>query len=126
LIAYLDTQVAFWLASGKPRRLTTDARRVIAKASLLLSPVVLLELEMLYEIRRSALSSQDIEAKLKSEVGLGICTLPFGDVIGSAMGEGWTRDPLDRLIVANAKAAGLAPLVTADENIRKNYIRAVW
>ena len=81
---------------------------------------------MLYEIRRSALSSQDIEAKLKSEVGLGVCTLPFGDVIGSAMGEGWTRDPFDRLIVANAKAAGLAPLVTADENIRKNYIRAVW
>ncbi len=39
--------------------------------------------------------------------------------------EGWTRDPFDRLIVANAKAAN-ASLVTKDERILKNYSRAVW
>ena len=126
MIAYLDTQVAVWLASGKQKRLSTDARRVVAKASLLLSPVVLLELEMLYEMRRSTISSQSMEAKLAGETGLRICDLPFIEVARAAIGEAWTRDPFDRLIVANAKAAGLAFLVTADENIRQHYPRAVW
>jgi PIN domain nuclease of toxin-antitoxin system len=39
--------------------------------------------------------------------------------------EKWTCDPFDRLIVANAKAAG-APLVTKDEGIRRHYRRAIW
>lgn len=42
-----------------------------------------------------------------------------------ALKESWTRDPFDRLIVANAKAAG-APLITKDERIRKHYRRAIW
>lgn len=37
----------------------------------------------------------------------------------------WTRDPFDRLIVANALADG-ADLVTADERIRQHTDIAVW
>jgi PIN domain nuclease of toxin-antitoxin system len=37
----------------------------------------------------------------------------------------WTRDPFDRLIVANAMADG-APLITADETILANFRDAVW
>jgi PIN domain nuclease of toxin-antitoxin system len=40
--------------------------------------------------------------------------------------EKWTRDPFDRLIVANAKANGFAWLISADEHIRNHYPRAVW
>ena len=53
------------------------------------------------------------------------CSMPFRDVAMEALQEKWTRDPFDRLIVANAKAAG-APLVTKDEHIRKHYRRAIW
>ncbi len=126
MIAYLDTQVAVWLALGNQKRLSKDARRLISRASLMISPVVLLELQMLYEIRRVTISSQSMQAKLAGETGLRVCDLPFTEVVRASMGEAWTRDPFDRLIVANAKAAGLAPLVTADENIRQHYPRAVW
>lgn len=37
----------------------------------------------------------------------------------------WTRDPLDRIIVANANLNN-DTLVTKDENILKNYERAIW
>jgi PIN domain nuclease of toxin-antitoxin system len=39
---------------------------------------------------------------------------------------GWTRDPFDRLIVAQAKANDGAGLVMADTVIRKHYAGAVW
>jgi PIN domain nuclease of toxin-antitoxin system len=51
--------------------------------------------------------------------------MPFRKVVDQAIAESWTRDPFDRLIVANAKAAA-APLVTRDERIRDNYSRALW
>jgi PIN domain nuclease of toxin-antitoxin system len=51
--------------------------------------------------------------------------LPFRTIVDQAIAEDWTRDPFDRLIVANAKAAG-AVLVTRDERIRGHYSRALW
>jgi PIN domain nuclease of toxin-antitoxin system len=47
-----------------------------------------------------------------------------GGCASIALDEKWTRDPFDRLIVANAK--GFAWLISADEAIRKHYPRAVW
>ena len=49
----------------------------------------------------------------------------FSDVIARALTIGWTRDPFDRLIVANAMADGVK-LITADENIRAHFKDAVW
>jgi PIN domain nuclease of toxin-antitoxin system len=46
-------------------------------------------------------------------------------VVEYGLKEKWVRDPFDRLIVANAKAAG-APLVTRDERIHKHYSSALW
>jgi len=62
---------------------------------------------------------------LAPEIGLGICDLPFRSVVDHALKENWGRDPFDRLIVANAKAAD-APLVTKDKAILRHYRRAVW
>ena len=64
-------------------------------------------------------------ALLQDEIGLRVCDLPFRDIVTHALKESWTRDRFDRLIVANAKAAG-ASLVTKDEHILKHYRRAVW
>jgi PIN domain nuclease of toxin-antitoxin system len=47
-------------------------------------------------------------------------------VANAALEEKWTRDPFDRLIVANAKANGFAWLISADEEIARNYPRTVW
>jgi hypothetical protein len=86
---------------------------------------VSLELQYLYEIRRTAEPARVVLQALASELGLKVCDLPFPHVIEAALDEGWTRDPFDRLVVAQAKVRD-APLVTKDREIHENYPRAVW
>ncbi|GGH05412.1 type II toxin-antitoxin system VapC family toxin [Silvibacterium dinghuense] len=126
MIAYLDTHVVAWLAQGDPVRISPSARTPLETADLLVSPMVLLELEYLREINRVLFSSRELFLKVEYEFGVQVCDLPFAHVAEVALDEKWTRDPFDRTIVAQAKANGLALLVTADEEIRRNYPRAIW
>ncbi len=122
---YVDTHIVEWLAQGKWKKsLTARAKRAIDKAeTVLVSPMVLLELEYLRETGR--MSTPPADAMLAS-LGFEICVLPFSRVAVAALRLGWSRDPFDRLIVANAFANSLAPLVTADKNIQKNYSNSIW
>jgi len=126
LIAYLDTDVVLWLAAGKVDRLSSVARGLVDKADLLLSPMAFLELEYLHESGRTKFSARDLLEKVQNETNLRLCDLPFSTIASAALDEKWTRDPFDRLIVANAKANGFAWLISADEAIRKHYPRTVW
>ena len=126
MIAYLDTNVAVWLGEKRLGRLSRKARSVIEKADLLISPMALLELEFLYEIRRTKLPSRDIQLKIEHELGVRVCGLDFSSIVATAAGEKWTRDPFDRMIVAHAKFNGFAALISADEVIAKHYPRTVW
>ena len=124
--AYIDTQVAIWLALGSLDQLTVTAKKHIQGAELLISPTVVLELEYLVEIGRFTLSARDIVRKLQHEIALRICDLSFPQIVEVSLDEKWTCDPFDRLIVAHAKANGMSVLISADRLIRQNYIRAVW
>lgn len=126
MIAYLDTNVVVWLAQGHLARISKKARGVLEEADLLVSPMALVELEYLHEVNRIKLSSRDILMKVEHELGVRICDLPFPTVASVAAAEKWTRDPFDRVVVAQAKANGLAHLVSADEEIREHYPRSVW
>lgn len=126
LIAYLDTNIMVWLATGKLRKLSKDAERVVRQANLLVSPMVLLELEYLFDLGRTRLRSRDLQAKVEREVGVQVCELSFRSIAATAIDEGWTTDPFDRLIVANAKANGFASLVSADEEFKTYYPKTVW
>jgi PIN domain nuclease of toxin-antitoxin system len=95
-------------------------------ADLLMSPMVLLELQYLYEIGRTKLPARDVQLKLAHETAVRMCDLSFPKVVDIAVHESWTRDLFDRMIVANAKANGLAYLISADEQIAKHYPRTVW
>ena len=88
--------------------------------------MVSLELEYLHEIGRLRLAAVEIVRKLRHEIDLRVCNQPFPDVAEIALGEKWTRDPFDRVIVAHAKSNGLAALITSDEKIRLNYLNAIW
>lgn len=88
--------------------------------------MVLLEFEYMNEIGRSALRGQDILRKLEQELDVRVCDLPFADVARAALDEKWTRDPFDRIIVAQARLNGLATLISSDEEIAEHYPRAVW
>ncbi len=125
MIAYLDTHAAIRLSHGQAR-IGRDAAQLIQRAELLVSPVVLVELEYLYEIGRLTLPAKDILRKLEHELGLRLCDLPFAEVARAALDEKWTRDAFDRIIVAQAKVNGLAPLISADEEIARHYPRTIW
>lgn len=126
MIAYLDTHIAILLAGARKNRLTTQALGIIKRANLLLSPMAFLELEFLYEIKRSRLPARDLFEKVAHETGLRLCDLPFATVASAALVEGWTRDPFDRMIVAQAKANGFAWLISADEDFKRHYPRTAW
>jgi PIN domain nuclease of toxin-antitoxin system len=122
---YVHTHVLLWVAKGELERLSASAAQALEDHELLASPAVMLELERLHEIGRLKASAEKTLAILESGIGLRVCALPFRAVATQALHEKWTRDPIDRLIVANAKAAG-APLVTKDDRIRKHYRKAIW
>lgn len=124
--AYLDTDVAVWLAERKLKCISARAVEQIEALSLLISPIVLVEIELRHEIARSKLSTSEIARMLLENHGVLVCDLPFATIAVAALDEKWTRDPFDRLIVANAKANGFAWLISADESIRQHYPRAVW
>ena len=85
-----------------------------------------LELEYLRELGKTKFPARDLLEKVSHETNLRLCELPFSEIANAALDEKWTRDPFDRLIVANAKANGFAWLISADEEIARHYPRTVW
>jgi PIN domain nuclease of toxin-antitoxin system len=123
---YLDTHVLVWLYQDGARRLTpTGGHAIDAAERLLISPIVELELAYLNEIGRINCNAATLLDVLRREVDLETCKRPFASVVGAAVDQTWTRDPFDRLIVAQA-AHCQAPLLTADRNILVHYPRAFW
>jgi PIN domain nuclease of toxin-antitoxin system len=127
LSAYLDTHVAVRLANGDLGLLSPASLEAMSKTDLLISPIVILEIEYLFELKKKIkLSADDIRRKLEFELGVRVCNFSFPEIVQVASGEKWTRDPFDRLIVAHAKANGISTLISEDRKIRENYLRAVW
>ena len=62
---------------------------------------------------------------LGARIGLSVCDKPFERVVQEALALSWTRDPFDRLIVAQA-AVGGDLLVTRDKTILQHYEPARW
>lgn len=122
---YLDTHVVAWLFAGRPDLFPEPARRRLETAALLISPVVELELQYLHEVGKTSEPARTVLDTLSRALGLASCDLPFADVVGVALGFGWTRDPFDRLIAAQAELRG-AELVTKDRTLRDHYGRSVW
>jgi PIN domain nuclease of toxin-antitoxin system len=126
LISYLDTHVVVFLHAGEVSRISIKAQNQIENADLLISPMVLLELEMLYDRGTIKYAAAQILADLTQQIGLSVCQMPFAQVVRSATTIKWTRDPGDLLIVANAMANNYAPLVTKHERIQGGYSNAIW
>lgn len=122
---YLDTHAAAWLYAGLAERFAPSVRELLEREDLFVSPMVELELQYLHEIGRLGEGGRTVVAGLGALVGLRVCDRPFGQVVAKALELTWTRDPFDRLIVAQAAVTD-ALLVTKDRGIREHYVRAVW
>ena len=122
---YLDTHVVVWLYAGALDKLTEEAKSLINQNDLVISPIVRLELQYLYEIQRIIIESNQILTDLSDLIGLRVCEKNFNKIINSAVNFPWTRDPFDRVIVANA-AVDNDILISKDQTILDNYEQAVW
>jgi PIN domain nuclease of toxin-antitoxin system len=124
-LIYLDTHVVTWMFAGRLDLFPARVRVLLDESELLISPAVKLELQYLFEVRRTAEPAKVVLESLGREVGLKVCDLPFSDVAEIALSLDWTRDPFDRLIVSQTELRG-APLITKDRLIRDQFPRAVW
>jgi PIN domain nuclease of toxin-antitoxin system len=124
-VIYLDTHVVAWLYAGAIDRISPYGAGLIRDNQIRISPIVRLELQYLYEIDRVKMPASEVVSSLQGEIGLAICDRPFALVVEAAEQLAWTRDPFDRLIVAQA-GIGENPLLTKDEIIREHYRAAVW
>jgi PIN domain nuclease of toxin-antitoxin system len=122
---HLDTQVLVWLYADPRRAWPAPARLLLNGGSLRHSPMARLELRYLYEIGRIKVLPEILLTELSAKLGLTESDLPYSQVVYAAEQVDWTRDPFDRLIVAQAMAAG-ATLVTADRLIRDRFPGAIW
>jgi PIN domain nuclease of toxin-antitoxin system len=124
-LIYLDTHVVSWMFAGRLELLPPQVRELLEECDLLISPAVKLELQYLFEIKRTAEPAKVVLESLGREVGLKVCDLPFPDVVEIALSLDWTRDPFDRLLVSQAELRK-TPLITKDRHIRDHFPRAVW
>jgi PIN domain nuclease of toxin-antitoxin system len=124
-VIHLDTHVAAWLYAGRSELFPPHVRDLIEREELVVSPMVPLELQYLYEVNKTAEPAGPVMGALERMLDIRICTLPFERVAGAALDLDFTRDPFDRLITAQAEVAGVV-LVTKDRSIRGAYARAVW
>lgn len=126
VVTYVDTNVAIYLHSGDTRRLTRRAIAQVESSGLLVSAMVMLELEMLFEKGALKYSAPQILSDLNQQIGVSVCQLPMAAVMRSALEVKWAREPGDRIIVANAIANNEAPLITSDRRMKEEYRNAVW
>lgn len=114
-----------WLYDGLVERLSEQAALAIESGRLVICGMVELELQYLREIGRIRPSPNEVLTVLAGDIGLGRSEVPLARVASKASRLSWTRDPFDRLIVAEAMLAE-GRLVTRDEMILDNFSGAVW
>lgn len=124
-MVYLDTHIVVWLFAGLVEKFTPNARELINTQDILVSPIVRLELQYLHEIQRVAEAADGIITDLAGRIGLKVCNRAFDAVVVQALALDWTRDPFDRLIVAQA-SLGNNVLISKDEQILEHYAHARW
>lgn len=124
-IIYLDTHIVLWLYENRIDLIPSGALILLEENDLLISPIVSLEIQYLFETGKIKASANTIVNDLYARIGLNFCRQDFEKIIAQSLHESWTRDPFDRIIVGQARLGNL-PLMTKDESIRKNYKKATW
>jgi PIN domain nuclease of toxin-antitoxin system len=114
-----------WLHDGLVDRLSDRAAAAIDSGRLLASGMVELELQYLREAGSIRPRAHEVLRTLEESIGLSRSDLTLARVAKAACALNWTRDPFDRMIVAEAMLAG-GRFVTRDEMILDNSPVALW
>lgn len=122
---HLDTHVAIWLFLGLTEKLSLKAINLIECSDLSISAMVLLEIQYMYEIKRLNNDAAFVFKELDRLINLKLSEHSFSTIAKEALTISWTRDPFDRLIVANAQISD-CKLLTRDNRILENSKLALW
>jgi PIN domain nuclease of toxin-antitoxin system len=122
---HLDSHVVKRLYEGLLDKLPAFAKKQLEDHELMISPMVQLELEYLFEIKRIKQRSYVIINELMKTLALQILDIPLEKIILEAIKLSWTRDPFDRIIVASAQINN-ALLLTKNTHIAKHYRHTIW
>jgi PIN domain nuclease of toxin-antitoxin system len=124
-MVFLDTNAIIWLYQGELEKFSDDVKVRLESEDLFISPLVKLELQYLYEVKRIREKAGKIVSALYETIGLQMHNVPLNVLIERCLAENWTRDPFDRMITAHARLED-GYLVTRDETIRAHYEKAIW
>ena len=123
--AFVDTNVMIWLYGGMFDKISSAAQSFIKISNIVASPMSILELRYLQEVRKISVSGPEIIKHLHKEIGLHVDSPELLSITDAAMDLSWTRDPFDRLIVAHASMHG-AFLISSYRRIATYYKLAIW
>lgn len=125
-ISMIDTHIVVWLYANNVEKLSLKAREYIENNTLIISPIVLVELQYLFEVGKLSVLPNDILEDLNFRIGLIIeQNVPFYKIANESLKIVWTRDLFDRLIVAHTNIL-LCNLITKDRLIQSNCKHVIW
>jgi PIN domain nuclease of toxin-antitoxin system len=122
---YLDTHAVIWLYSGELDLFNPNVLKLINTEPVCISHIVKLEIQYLYEIKRVKHEPGLIIDTLLDEIGLLYSDNNFDSIVRQAIHLSFTRDPFDRIIVADALINN-SKLISKDRNIKKHYKNTIW
>lgn len=122
---FLDTHLVVWLYGGFTEKIPDQVKKKIESEDLYISPMVLLELQFLFEINRITIPASKIYDDLHFRIALKTEDTSWGYIVKQSLSIDYTRDPFDRFIIGHAHALN-SILLTKDQNILSNYEKAFW
>jgi PIN domain nuclease of toxin-antitoxin system len=124
-VIFLDTHIAIWLYSGELDLFRPQVLKLINENPVCISHIVRLEMKYLHEIGRIKQLPDVITDALIDEIGLVFSENSIERIISQSIHMDFTRDPFDRIIVADASINN-SKLISKDQIIKKNYKNTVW
>lgn len=122
---FLDTHVLVWLFERKKSPFSKNALDLLNQSDLYFPSISFLEINFLKESGKSNFDAENLLDDLLSNINLAFAhsnSLEQSKIAGTLS---WTRDPFDRMIVAEA-VLNKAKLLTKDRLILKNFNDSTW
>ena len=124
-LIHLDTHVVAILYSGELKGVSKKVIDILNYQPLCISEIVRLELQYLFEIKIISQKPDEIISILQKDFALVSSTNSQSEIISQAINLDFTRDPFDRIIVADAMLND-SILITKDQTILDFYDKALW